>query len=380
MGLELNSNKSYIFFLRVYLLALPLGAMSIGAIGSALKLIALIPVFLAFTRLGRVYISLPMKHYFMYILICGISVLYSLNITPAWNKFSSLLLLFLLVTSACCFKYSKSDIAQIKIALIWSSRISCLLCLLFNNFVEGRLYFQNDRFSEDPNYFCAYLAFGAIFAIEKLISGEKLKNKLFAVIEVAIYLTVALLSGSRGGTIALLFGIVIYILFANRNVINMQTVMIVAVLSISLYIGTTFLSEDILSRFTLQSIQDTGGTGRAMIWEKAFIMFEKSNIFRKIFGQGIGNTIAAWSHYGIYEYHVCHNMFIESLVEIGLIGVLTYVSMIFSFFKIAFRKQKYAFGVMGVMFFLSLSTSISTFKPYINTMIYILCLVNCIED
>lgn len=376
-----NIKKAYVFFLCVYLISLPLSAMSIGALGSGSKLIALLPVLLAVTRAKRVYINTPIKLYFIYIVICGISVLYSLDTTLASSKFWSLLLLFLLLASSCCFSFNSRDTEKLKQALVWSSRISCLLCLMFNNFVEGRLSFQNGVFSEDQNYFCAYLAFGIIYAVEKLLDNEaKKRHKIIALIEVVVYLSVALLTGSRGGMIALLFGIVLFILLSNNKVISLKTIFTVAIISIALYIGTQFLSDDILSRFTFQNVRETGGTGRTVIWSKALYMFKQSSILRKMFGQGIGNTITAWSHYGIYEMHVCHNMFIESLIEIGLVGLVAYTSTIFSFMKSAFYRQKYAFGVIVVMFFLSLSTSISTFKPYINIMLYILCLINCEKD
>lgn len=377
----INIKKTYVFSLCIYLVALPLGAMSIGLIGSALKLIAILPVLLAITRIRKFYTSIPIKMYFIYMLICGISVFYSLEISPALSKFSSILLLFLLLASSCCFKYLCRDIAALKKALVWSSRISCILCLMFNNFVEGRMYFQNDIFSEDPNYFCAYLSFGAIYAVEKIINNdEQVKYRILALIEIIVYLTVALLTGSRGGLLALLFGIILFIIFSNKKIISFKTMLIIVIISLSLYIGTQFLSDDILARFTLQNVRETGGTGRTVIWKKAIKMFEKSGVIRKMFGQGIGNTVAAWPRYGFFEMHVCHNMFIESLVEIGIIGLLAYISTIYCFIKHAFKKDKYAFGVIVVMFFLSLSTSISTFKPYINIMLYILCLENCVEE
>ena len=376
-----NRKNTYVFFLCIYLLALPLGAMTIGAIGSALKIIAILPAFIAFMNIRKFYCSEPIKRYCLYVVLCGISVLFALDMSSAWGKFSSLALLFLLLASSCFFEYSNEDIEKLKKALIWSSRISVVLCLMFNNYVEGRMYFRNGAFSEDPNYFCAYLSFGVIYTIEQLISDKQIRYKTTNLIELAIYFTIALLTGSRGGTIALLFGAILYILFSNRNIVNIKTLFMIATIAIVLYIGVSFLSENILSRFTIQDVIATRGTGRFDIWAKAFTMFGKSNIFRKLFGQGIGNTVTAWSHYGFYEAHVCHNMFIESLIEIGIIGLLTYVSMVFAFIKAAFSQpRKYAFGVISVMFFLSLSTSIATFKPYINIMLYILCLINCTEN
>lgn len=372
---------TYIRLICIYLIALPLGAMSIGTIGSALKLIAILPMLIALLNIRTLFTCIPIKRYFFYVLICGISVLYALDESAAWSKYSSLLLLFLLLVSSCFFKYSGSDISKLKKALIWSSRISVVLCMMFNNYVEGRMYFRSGTFSEDPNYFCAYLAFGVIYTIERVISHKGIKHKIFPIIELAAYLTVALLTGSRGGTIALLFGAILFIFFSNGNIANIKTLFMIATIAIVLYFGVSFLSEEILSRFTIQDVMATGGTGRFDIWAKALNLFKESNAFRKLFGQGIGNTVTSWSHYGISEFHVCHNMFIESLLEIGVIGLVLYTSMIFSFIKVAFvQKEKYAFGVIIVMFFLSLSTSIATFKPYINIMLFILCITNCTEE
>jgi len=376
-----TNKKTYVFFLCLYLLALPLGAMSIGVIGSALRIVALLPVITSLFGSRRLYFSATIKKYFWYIVVCGISILYSRDMSAAWNKFSSMFLLFLLLASTTCYELENSDLAKLKKALIWSSRISLIMCLAFNTYVEGRMYFQNDFFSEDPNGFCAYLSFGLIYAIERLINEKGIMRKTVSLLEAAAYLTVALLTGSRGGVIALCLGILIYILFSTRNIIGVKSIVVIAVIVGALYAGSTYLSEETLTRFTIQDVTATGGTGRILIWTRAFSVFKQSDLLRKLFGQGIGCTIAAWGHYGIYDIHVCHNMFIESLIEIGVVGLLAYTSMIFSFLKVAFRRtQKYAFGVFAVMVLLSLSLSIATFKPYINIMIYILFLEKCTDE
>ena len=70
-------------------------------------------------------------------------------------------------------------------------------------------------------------------------------------------------------------------------------------------------------------------------------------------------------------------MFIESLLELGVVGLIIYAVAIFSFIKAAWKqKNKFAFAVVMCMFVLSLSTSIYTFKPYFNIMLYIILLLN----
>ena len=121
----------YVFFLCIYLFSLPLGAMSIGAIGSALKLLAIFPVLLAIFEFKNYKPTSPIKIYFLYILICGFSVLYALNVTAAWGKFSSLVLLFLLLASTGSFNYSNEDINRIKNGIDIPNPIAKKLHIIF---------------------------------------------------------------------------------------------------------------------------------------------------------------------------------------------------------------------------------------------------------
>ncbi len=72
-----------------------------------------------------------------------------------------------------------------------------------------------------------------------------------------------------------------------------------------------------------------------------------------------------------------HNMFIENLIETGLIGLILYSVYIFSFWNSAKKSgDVFAAAVMAGMIVMSLSVSIYAFKPYWNIMIYILCVQN----
>ena len=57
------------------------------------------------------------------------------------------------------FKYTENDINKIKYALTWSSRLTALVMLVFAEYVGGRFRLMG-IIEEDPNYLCAYLAFG----------------------------------------------------------------------------------------------------------------------------------------------------------------------------------------------------------------------------
>lgn len=371
--MTISTKKAYIFFLCIYLLCLPLGAINIGAFGSALKILSLLPILFAIMNIKYIKFPSPLIRYFFYVLIAACSILVSTSVSASVSKVISITQLFLLMATSCCFTYTEEDIATIKKSLIWSSRISAVLVLALGTYKEGRLWLTNGIINEDPNYFCMYLSFGAIATVQSLIYKVPFKKKIFGIVELSVYLIVVLLTGSRGGLLALMCGIFAYILFSGKKFSPKKIVMI-AIVGIILYMGFGALSDTLQDRFTVDSVVESGGTGRTEIWLQGLDLFSNGTFFQKIFGYGIATTRFNFKSEGYAIDNVMHNMFLESLVEIGILGFIVYSIMVFSFLRKSYKNyDKFSFGVMTCMIVMSLSTSISSFKPYINIMIFILC-------
>lgn len=381
--MRINSKHAYISLLRIYLIALPLGAINIGLFGSALRLLAILPIGLAALNMYHFYRNKMVSRYFIYTLIAFASIAYSVNPSESTEKATSFLLLLLLLASICCFSYSNNDISILKKSLIWSSRISAVVCLLFAKYVQGRLWLTgNGVISEDPNYFCLYLSFGFINVIQSMLKEKSVLKKTVLVLEGFVYLLICLLSGSRGGVIAIVIGAFTFIAFSNSSdKLSYKKILTLSFLAIGIYIGISFLSDSIAQRFTLSSVTDSGATGRIELWLQAFDLFGKSPLYRKLFGYGISSTVTCFSTFGYHRVNVMHNMFIESLLEIGIVGLIIYVSMVFTFLANAYKlRDRFAFGVLCCMVIMSLSTSISAFKPYINCMLFIIASCNCFKQ
>lgn len=79
--------------------------------------------------------------------------------------------------------------------------------------------------------------------------------------------------------------------------------------------------------------------------------------------------------FSIFDYsqvNVVHNIFLETLVELGVIGLFLYCRYVWKYTKEAFvQRDRYAFGVIFSMIIMSLTTSLYTFKPYFNIMLFI---------
>lgn len=371
------ARRQYIFLVSIYFLALPLGAMNLGSFGSALKLVSFVPIGLALVNVRNISFKKPFVYYLMYVLFSACSILWSVNEQESIYRVNRYLNLTLLLLSSCIFVFSSDEILTIKKVLRWSSRISGIVCLAFGTYYSGRLILTG-RIQEDPNYFCMYLSFGVIACIGDITSDITISKKIVAVAELLLYFSIALLTGSRGGLIALLLGTLLYLIFSGDKTFDTKKTIAICAMIIALYVGMTFLSDSMVDRFSVESVLESKGTHRFEIWEEAFDLYGRSNIFRKLFGYGIQGVTTAFANYGYsFAGYVMHNMFVETLLELGLFGLIAYCVMVVSFCLHALKmKDKFAFGVISMMVIMSMSTSISTFKPYFNIMMFILMSMN----
>ena len=146
-------------------------------------------------------------------------------------------------------------------------------------------------------------------------------------------------------------------------------------------VGIELLPEVLKSRFDFAAALDSGATGRFDLWDNALKLFGDSGILRKFFGQGTATAQWCLQYYHFNTVNVIHNMFIETLLELGIVGFCLYTGAIFYFVKEAFyQEDRFAFAVIAGMVVLSFSTSIYSFKPYFHIMLYIILCNNRLPE
>ena len=377
-NLKFSNKDLYIFFLIVYIICLPLNAMNIGAFGSALKVIAVLPIGIALIGGKNLVLKTPARMQLFFTIFAFFSMMWSVSFETSVGRVVSYFLLFALLISGAMFKYTEDDINKIKYALTWSSRLTALVMLIFAEYVGGRFRLMG-IIEEDPNYLCAYLAFGIVYALETLTTKNKAGKKVLAVAELILYFYLVLVSGSRGGLLAIAGGAASYLLTYRGQKIKYiaRKVILITLVAVLLIVMIDYLPENLRVRFTSENVLENGGSGRTKLWAQSFDLFANGNILRQLFGFGTATIAWCFSRYGYSEINVAHNMFIETLAELGIVGLVLYSVAIFSFIKVAFKfKDKYSFAVISCMFVMSLSTSIYTFKPYFNIMLFIIMLQN----
>ncbi len=211
----------------------------------------------------------------------------------------------------------------------WGSAAFCLLSLVFMEPYE--LYTQ--RFvltlfghQIDPNN-AASIALPA-FAIG-LYYFSRDRSLLFkciygAIGAVAAY--VVLMTGSRGGMLALIFTAFVAILFSNDLKVYQKAVITGAlVIAVSLVLG--LLPEDTYARLFKDDYAD--GSGRTDLWAAVWNGFLTSPIF----GVGWGTALSLTGGMAT------HNTFLSMLAELGLFGMFFFVAPILYVAAISFRDK-----------------------------------------
>ena len=373
----------YMATLCLYLVSLPLNAINIGPFGSALKVLAIFPVFFAVFSGNPLRINSMVGWLFVFTAFACLSIFWSVYLGGSFPRAITYILLFLLLVSGTFFDYTKKDIDTVQKALVWSSRITAVVVFLFAGVIEGRLILKNSIIQEDPNYICCYYAFGIIYALSALTKKARPREKVFAALELLAYMYLVFASGSRGGLLAVGTGVLTYLLFfrgEKRGSVTKRIVVMV-VLYLTVDFAMDFLPAVLQERFDFQDAIESGASGRLDIWDNALHLFKNSNLLRQIFGQGTATVRWCMNYYHYSMDNVVHNMFLETLVELGVVGLILYSVAIFAFVKKALSQQdKFAFAVIMSMVVLSLSTSIYTFKPYFHIMLYIIICSNALPN
>lgn len=152
------------------------------------------------------------------------------------------------------------------------------------------------------------------------------KNKRFMLFFSLVNLTLVILTGSRTSLLALTLGMFVsYIIYLKVSKVDVIKILKVTVFSLASFLFFNTLISRIpylSSRMNLESIIDSGGSGRAVTIEKLLNEVIPNNFW---FGIGLGteNEVLHLAPF-VYNPLPSHNFFISMLTQVGIIGLLMY--------------------------------------------------------
>lgn len=269
-------------------------------------------------------------------------------------------LYFLWVTSVAFF----FDITvQMKDAISHFMQMSIPMLILVVSYYHT-LY--NDCRKSDRHFYCIVAAILAvmyfkIWTIQNLFEEQHLGTAyylLFAlpliminpsrIIKFLGLLTVTIIvfsSVKRGGTLALLVGLFVYIIIRQRiGKGNIWLNYLVTIGSICAVLGVFFFfavygETSILERF--ENVGSDQGSGRTLVWAETWRLIQNGDAFEFLIGHG-HNTVVRDSIFALSA----HNDYLEAWHDYGLIGMILYilavVSLVASTYKSVRMKHPYS--------------------------------------
>lgn len=289
----------------------------------------------------------------IFTVVMGISTLFAENPFKAfWSNFErmegfiALIHFFLYFLVASSVLHTLKQWAQYFYAWIGSSVIMCLYGLLQ---LSGKITINQGGVRVDgtlgnANYLAVFLMFNIFFGIFLFLRSQNKKTVAW-VLAPAVFLQLVILyfTATRGSILGLIGGLFVTVVLTalfERERVGLRNVAIGGVVALLIFVGgfvalknTSFVTESpVLSRFSSLSLSEIKNQGRFYIWPMALEGAKE----RPILGWGQeGFSYVFNEHYNPKMYAQeqwfdrAHNMFLDWLVAGGILGLLSFLSVLF---------------------------------------------------
>ncbi len=227
-------------------------------------------------------------------------------------------------------------------ALISSLMIAALFVAVYGiyqhifGFPEGATWIDSDMFSdietrvvstfENPNVLGEYLLLMIPIGMALIWSAPKWYNKGLNLCLTGALALCMIYTYSRGNWLGLIFAAFLFLVFYDRRFIWLGAIL--------LLFSPMFLPETILNRFlSIGDTTDTSTSYRVYIWFGTFALLK--NYWFCGIGPGPEAFSLIYPHYsyaGIVAPHA-HNLYLQIMVEDGILGVIAFAFMIILYFK-----------------------------------------------
>lgn len=189
----------------------------------------------------------------------------------------------------------------------------------------------------DQNGLAANILFALWMAIDLFMNTKGKKKLLYAAAALSMSASIIMLA-SRGALVAFFASALVYFFMRRKEIKPIVVVgMIVAVVLLFVYYEKT--NPGVLSRLSLESVQADGGNGRLDVW-MATLDLLLANPIRLLFGYGYG-TEAEVGFLGVGRVIGTHNVYLEHLATMGVIGFILLLWILLPILKKAARNKDY---------------------------------------
>lgn len=372
-------HKLHVILVVTYILTTPLSMVEIPGIGSGMKALSLLLLFLGVILLVSENVTIRLNNHLamawiMYVLYTSLSVFWSTSL-----KSSIPIAIGLIQVLVVSLVLTKFDLYEDELRIIeFAWLLVSLICLVMffggagQQIGDGRISIVLSSGGADPNEFCAYFYIPLAVLITRLFKNRfKLQHLAYFFYMILIFYCI-FLTGSRGGLLSAVAAVFASWMFSTSISFKKVALMAIA-LVVAYFVFVNYfipnLPQPLLERLYLTSVLEDKGSNRVLIWESAL-----NNIF-----SGTDRLIYGYGPYGItFMRQTMHNHFIQALLDGGAIGLLLFMYLCIQLTRKAFRNGPvFLGGVAGAFASLMTLTAYAYFKPL--WMIFFMCLLTVKE-
>lgn len=359
-----NSNKNVrIILFLLYIIVSPLNVLTFSSQFSIMKFISLfiIILYIVFSFNKKILSSSfnkPKKIWLMLFIYYAFSIIwcnyFDKTVTNVISMMETMIFAFILTSET----FDQYWLTKIEYSFLISGYIMFFI-LIFNGTLDStsRMVLNSKNLLADGNEINTYFLMPLIISVKNLLTKKKKIISLciyFLTIIMCFY--VDLVTGSRSGIIGLIVALILSIVIFGK--LSIKKCFFILSVGLLLYLVITKvvfanLPIEVLERYQFSNMIEDKGSDRLVIWKQMFWYLNEDKI-RYLIGFGRG---------GILNFQrAAHNVFLQELVFGGLIGLLLFMSFIFSLLANSKKNKNHTayIGVVSSIFmfmFLSLNSS-----------------------
>lgn len=359
-----------------YILAVPLTIIPMPGGVSLLKVVTIadVAIMIPLLFIGDNEIKLNSVHLiWMLYMIYSISTLFWLRDESAIDTFRGLAEVTALAMLVSMRVYNSREKRIINNAWLMVGAIMVLLMLFSSNVLENsesRETIELFGNSEDPNQLTGYFILPIAVCLERIVEAkESNKLRLFYIFFILVIMYFVLKTGSRGGLIAIVGTVFMYITISVKGIKNkFITIAVLLFIVVVFWVFILpFLPESIMERFSLTRVMEDKASNRFDIW-RTLIEDLLSNISGFTFGKGFSATAIPLAEAGVAN-TVAHNHIIQVYYDQGLMGGTIFIAFLITGFARTYRTNRIiAVALFGMMILGMGLTMYPYYKPFWNVL------------
>jgi O-antigen ligase len=291
----------------------------------------------------------------IYFFFCVLSVFWSIDQESTFSVFIDKIIPFCILT--ILLNWSIDGIKMIN-KISWSYILGVFIVCIYTyiNFKTymGDIGYRSTALEQDQNELGFLVNMGIVFALYLLGNFDNKKIKILLWTFIVIFAFTILSTGSRTGFVVLLLIFAVWLLGRNVKRIIPSLAILFAAAIIYISVIPTEIFERLLE--TRSQIEAANFTNRGDIWKNGLQAWQEKDAFLLGTGNNTWSTLYGAKHSLVMT---SHNSYIQTLVELGVIGLILFLSIYFYLFKKAWYLCR-KFDTVYLLFILPLLVTMLT--------------------